>query len=149
MKKLSILTAILFSGAVLLNGQQNIGFTYDAAGNRIQQKVITLKSIDAENEELSSLQNPTEVEKYTDYVGSREVIIYPNPTKGLLILEVNNIPVETNLEIMLFDLQGKLLLHQTIQSPETEVDLNSQPAGTYILKLTEGNNISEWKIIKE
>lgn len=64
------------------------------------------------------------------------VIVYPNPTKGLLTFS-------EKVDATVFDLLGQeLLLSRNSES----IDINQFPSGTYIIKLKNG---IEYKIIKE
>ena len=69
-------------------------------------------------------------ERYEDNADGQKVIIYPNPTKGQLKIEIQGDEQITNALIYLYDLSG--------YSP-----------GTYILKIIMGGKTSEWKIVKE
>jgi hypothetical protein len=138
----------------LYRPSMDIVYTYDAAGNRIHRELSLLKSVPVDSNELAGLHNPdkpAEPIKYTDMIGSREVNIYPNPTEGLLTIEVIETGPSTSapFEISVYDLQGKTVFNQSDITRTTVVDLHEQPAGSYVLRMKEGDKLSEWKIIKE
>jgi len=71
---------------------------------------------------------------------NRKVKLYPNPTTGLL-----NIAYDFNqsaqYRIELFDLLGRKLLSQSIQTDKANININSLSKGTYIIKLYENSNV--------
>jgi len=74
--------------------------------------------------------------------------LYPNPTKNLVTLKMNN--NASNVEIDVFDLRGDLMLSQkcTNQS-EIELSLANYPDGMYFIKLTSQTGISVLKVVKQ
>ena len=68
------------------------------------------------------------------------VIISPNPVKDKLILSLPN----TENEIKIFDLQGKLLLQQNVGF-SAEIHVSMLQAGTYVLVV----NGESYKFVKE
>lgn len=74
-----------------------------------------------------------------------ELSVFPNPTKGLITIEIPNDGV--NLEI--FDTTGKLIKRiNNLMSGEHSIDLTGHPSGLYIIKAS-GNNIMESFIISK
>jgi hypothetical protein len=74
---------------------------------------------------------------------SREVIIYPNPAKELLYIQIN-FPYET-IETRLYDASGKYLLSAANQ---TAIDISEYPNGMYFLEISVGNSVIYKKLIK-
>lgn len=73
--------------------------------------------------------------------------VYPNPTTHFLILEVNTNP--NKLKYQLFDISGKLVLSNSIQSTETKLSTENLINGVYFLKIIKGDKvIKTFKIIK-
>lgn len=69
-----------------------------------------------------------------------------------LYWEADHLKIESDTEIKavkLFNLQGKLLTQQSIQSPSTTLPLSSSPAGVYIVQITTEQGVSIHKIIKQ
>jgi YD repeat-containing protein len=137
---------------------QTIRYYYDAVGNRIE-KVIDL----GEGKGSGITKNTKKIYKEPAIVEdtiSKKVIkdetfpdqqirIYPNPTKGLIRLEIPNDPENYEpIQIIVQDINGKMLINKPNESLVTEVDLSNQPEGIYILKLKRGIKTSQWKIIK-
>ena len=76
------------------------------------------------------------------------LMIYPNPSKNEITLEIDQI-VE-NLRFEVYNTIGQLILSKQIEQLTSKVDLQGQLPGIYLLKLWQGNqNLKSAKIIKE
>jgi hypothetical protein len=79
---------------------------------------------------------------------SYEFAIYPNPSTGILTIEI---AYETdNALLQLYDVKGKLLDTTEIKNSSRKMswDISSFPAGTYVLKLI-SDGISQEKTIRK
>lgn len=121
--------------------QNNFEFGYDNAGNRISRAIVTLKSANIENG--LSATNPVE-----DKIGLTTTRIYPNPTKGLLHLEISSEIIQEACYTV-HDINGKLIIQNGSFQNNTDIDLSQNPAGIYILRVSIGTESKEWKVIKE
>jgi hypothetical protein len=72
--------------------------------------------------------------------------IYPNPTTGRLMINLHDVPrTKTNLHV--WDITGQLIVHQLIDSRQTQIDLSGRISGIYLFRiLTETSAFTE-KII--
>ena len=70
-------------------------------------------------------------------------LIYPNPTKGELIISVNNF--NGNIKSELFDLMG----NKIFSTNKKIMNLKNYAKGIYIIKVEFGNKIEEFKVFKE
>jgi hypothetical protein len=123
--------------------QNSFDFGYDAAGNRIS-RTITLKSAEINDGiAASQIENPVE-----EKIGFKTTRIYPNPTKGVLHIEISS---ENNQEsnLTVHDLHGKLITQNEGFLYNCDINLSSYPAGVYILRVFIGSDSKEWKVIKE
>ena len=152
MKKL-VLFLIMITGCCLpgLVYSQTVdyGFGYDASGNRTSRWVIRIRSAKIPKDSLS-LTSPkkTESEVFKEMLDNKEVTIYPNPTKGLLTVEI---PLSNNdqARITLHDVQGRTLMEFKNVSTTTQIDLSGQPPAIYLLRIFINNKPMTWKIIKQ
>ena len=122
---------------------QKISFTYDADGNMESRYVVTLRSVTTQDEEEEAPARMISVES-----GGQKIIIYPNPTKGEI--QVDIIPLNTEEEnfMHIFDASGRLLETKKILSEHTFLEISGTP-GVYLLNIHLGENITKWKIIKQ
>ncbi|MCW3071834.1 MAG: hypothetical protein JWO44_1724 [Bacteroidetes bacterium] len=76
------------------------------------------------------------------------VYVYPNPGTGNFKLSMSFLREDMRVEAR--DVFGKLILDTKIKNLSTEIDLGSQPAGVYFLKVSDakGNSVTK-KIVKQ
>lgn len=72
-----------------------------------------------------------------------ELMVYPNPTNGIVTVESS----ENNYELILTDLLGGKIYSQNNQSEKAEIDLSNQQNGIYLLQLKSENGTASRKII--
>ncbi len=127
---------------------ENIVFEYDDAGNCVlKRKTVVLKK--SKSAATQTEFTDEEEEPQTDILGGYEIIILPNPTKGMLRVEIKGGITGDPVDIMLLTTVGKTLKKDVFSGSFYTVDLTSYPAGVYILRLTQGREKKEWKIVKE
>jgi len=147
MKNIYTLLFLFFLVVLQIEGQA-IKYDYDASGNRIKrEKVIALKSAELNEEDEDDYEDAEDF--YEDFFGERKVVIYPNPTKGVLRVDFQNYGNTDDMQLIIYDMQGKLLQQIINVSIQTILDLTSYPTGVYLLLLIEGDEKSQWKIVKE
>ncbi len=76
------------------------------------------------------------------------VRLYPNPTTG--VLKINN---EEKVQIAIYDVLGKQLVRNSLDSGLNQVDLSSFISGVYFVKVQLLNNpvggVKTYRIIKQ
>ena len=162
-----IMAAVLFCcTSIFANAQTTFSYEYDNAGNR-RNRTIEMKSpamtpppqdstdvvIENPEEGITDLQNPENGEEappkvYTDALAETQITIYPNPTKGLLTVKIANLPQQSVSNLTLFDMLGKVITQQSL-SDDNKLDISAQAAGTYIMQIAVGDEVTSWKIIKQ
>ncbi|MEZ4772747.1 MAG: T9SS type A sorting domain-containing protein [Bacteroidia bacterium] len=90
--------------------------SYDAAGNRIQRKEIC-----DENPPQNRLENP-----------QAALLVYPNPHDGRFSVRITN---DIDVQIWLYDRQGRLILSAGLPPEGLKIDLSAHPAGVYYLRV--------------
>ncbi|MDP4272681.1 MAG: T9SS type A sorting domain-containing protein [Bacteroidota bacterium] len=124
-----------------------ISYMYDNAGNRVL-RTITLPKKKSALVAKTDTSN-TKKQMFEEKLGQQKILIYPNPTKGNLTVEIQGYDKEKNSALYLFNISGKILISQKTVNSNMSLDLSNYQAGDYILKIILGNKISTWKIIKE
>ncbi len=102
---------------------------------------------------LKGVQQPYEVyestlsvNKYPDI--SLDLRLYPNPTTSHVILSIGKLPSKY-LAYQLYDLNGRLLILEKINTQKTIIPFNKLPIATYFLIITDNSlAIKNFKIIK-
>ena len=124
--------------------QNKIKYTYDSAGNRLtRQKEIVIQTRGALSDDEG------EPSTYEEKLSETKVTIYPNPTRGILKIDISGVEKFENARISLYDLTGKLLQQWAGISQSNEIDLSERTPGMYIMQVAYNGKISSWKIIKE
>ena len=140
----------------------------DANGNRIKATVIYLTtSIQSKTLPLDTLVKKDSLSQVNisklpddgwtnpkiDSSATAIISIYPNPTHGLLYIEisgVNNDQIKsTNNAITLWNIQGKETLTITPNSSSNTVDMSALPSGVYIINVYLSGKSNYYKIIKD
>ncbi|MCX6233068.1 MAG: T9SS type A sorting domain-containing protein [Bacteroidetes bacterium] len=78
------------------------------------------------------------------YESTNSIMIYPNPTKNKLTIDV---PQKSTIEIC--NIQGRIILQQQIQQGKTDIDVSGLVKGIYILRQLSKNQTAVTRIIKE
>jgi hypothetical protein len=154
--KTRLLIALL--GFVLMAQAQTVNYfwyKYDAAGNRTQRKfnITGIKpTVFRKESTADSISEPTKpVDKTPEVLqmAGYRVTIYPNPTLGHLKIEVANFPTHQEAYYYIFNVSGTTIIPKTPYNQSVDIDLTAYPTGLYVLRNVIGNDIKDWKIIKE
>lgn len=78
------------------------------------------------------------------------MFIFPNPTTDFVTLNMEGLEYENGSQsYQLYDLQGRLLIQNTIKKTETQINLNNLNASVYILRVYANNKVLKtFKILK-
>ncbi len=79
--------------------------------------------------------------------GNNYLSIYPNPAQGNITIEISG--TDNNTTASVYNLQGQMLLQQTLTVAKTEMDISSLPNGVYVIKLNTENGVAVKKFVKE
>jgi len=139
-------------------------YEYDAAGNRIVRKVITVQAPPAPPEdsleslpvthyalqdELPSSGSQLSPEYYVEKLAQVEMKIYPNPATEKITLSISNMEKMQTGTLQLYSMNGQLLQTRLLSEAEVDISLVGLSKGTYILKVQVNDIIENWKIIKQ
>ena len=127
-----------------MSGDTTFVFTYDASGNRTGRVIDLTKSAQI----TASSSTVNEEKLFEAELASLDIRIYPNPTKGVLKVEIPDIG-DIKPTLVVYNLQGKQLIHKTVSRQISTINLSGQPAGMYIMKIVNGQESLDWKIIKD
>lgn len=137
----TLLLLLVVATPLALQAQTKIYFKYDGSGNR------RLRTIDMSKSATIAAQGQDE-ELLDSRLGDQEIRIYPNPTKGLLRIDMPELST-TTVSLQVFDSRGSLLISKTAAETGNQLDLSAYPGGMYILLIRTAKDKQEWKIIKE
>lgn len=75
-----------------------------------------------------------------------EVTVYPNPVEHTVFL---NTKVAGLSNVSVFDITGRLVVSETIESTTTKLDVNGLQPGVYMLQATGNNQVFNSRIVKQ
>ena len=84
----------------------------------------------AEKAALIHKWNPTQ--DVESVLSSKDISIYPNPVKGTLYFSISSSLPNTNISV--FDLNGKVLIHQSFTQNKGQIDISGLSSGIYLLQ---------------
>ncbi len=134
---------LVFLFASLTSFSQTVNFLYDNSGNRTSRTTITMKSTHSDSEDQNSQ------ESFTDQLDGHAILIYPNPVKSEINIEIQGLAEDMDAEIRLFDQSGRLLILQNHFSESSSMNLTEFSAGNYYMVIRLGTETTRWTIIKE
>ncbi len=143
-----VLIPILLVVSTTLQAQSKIHFRYDDSGNRELRTLVDTIEFTSNTAIAYELDQDEEVTPIETELGDQEVLIYPNPTRGVLRIDMPKLE-DSGVTLAIFDLRGNLLVSKDAHEFNNRIDLSSYPSGTYVLILRFANTSREWKIIKK
>ena len=71
--------------------------------------------------------------------------IFPNPTDNKITIEFEAV---VEYALILSDINGKVLLRQTVSNKITQLDMSNYPSGVYLLTIDDGKRQSTTRVVK-
>jgi photosystem II stability/assembly factor-like uncharacterized protein len=129
------------NGNSIISGATSQSFIPDADGR------YAVKIISGTCTVISSCHNFVTVGLAENYF-AKSIAIFPNPTKGNLIVRFSHENTAALVEIN--DITGRIvLLKNNVNTRQLEIDLNNEAPGMYFVKIISGDNKAVFKVIKE
>ena len=155
---------------------QRVEFSYDESGNRTGRTIIvellrpnsvifpvlnpkTLNSTEnavakgleigttSQNADRKALDDSAR-ERIKQEDGEIVTLVYPNPNKGLVKIEISNMPLNSKNEMRLYNLSGTELIVKRNFESYSEIDISRFKDGIYILRIKVNESVFDWKVIK-
>ena len=140
MKNFLVLILLLMT-ALRINAQ-TLTYAYDNAGNRTSRVVTLMKS-------ATDSQTANANGAFNDMVAEKKIVIYPNPTRGIVKVDITGYTDDTKASFRLMSMSGQIISVRTANSSSQTFDLSNQVTGIYLLQITIDGESVVWKIIKE
>lgn len=145
MRKLKIFFLFTFMFAASFVSADDIEFDYDDAGNCI----LKYKTVVLAPRSNAKEKNDSTIKPQIETISEREVLIYPNPTKGALKIEIRGKEPESATHYTLSDMNGKVVFTQESTLLFYQFDMSAFAEGVYLLQVKIDGRWKKWKIIKE
>jgi hypothetical protein len=146
---------LIFAGFMLFfisMEAQKIKYSYDESGNRTKRyisKSLAIDTADYKAENDSIADNPKDPYNWDERKKDAfEVVVYPNPTTGILEIELPELKTNQKTHLYLYSQTGVLVKQMDKLQKRQSVDISNQPVGIYILRITVDNETVTRKVIK-
>lgn len=123
---------------------QSILYEYDEAGNRTSR---TYYQVQMPQERSAKITPDTVVVKTQS--SALSVKVYPNPTKGDLILSIDGLEQSKTVTLRLFDPNGTQILQKNVSAGTNSINMSKMKTGLYLLQVINAKERLNFKIIKE
>ena len=123
---------------------QEIVYAYDASGNRIERSIVFPPRISKPEATNETKNDKIVYDSFTD----ASIKIFPNPTQGIIQIEISNSRSSATIDVSLYDLTGKQVFSQKEVSATATIDISELGKGNYLMRLQQGSQTREWKIVK-
>ena len=124
-------------------------YQYNKAGSRTARDVLVLKSQFTQNK--SSVINTPDVVKPLELNdGELSFIVFPNPTKGMVAVQIEQAIETDEFKLLVYDSKGMCIRNIEVKgSGPHNVDLQDCSPGLYVMNIFHGDHKTSFKIIKE
>ena len=75
------------------------------------------------------------------YQTQRQLVVWPNPTRGQVSMSLSGIMSEVDVEVQVYDMYGRLIHTQKWQSDQTTLDMSTFAQGIYLVKVYDSKNL--------
>jgi hypothetical protein len=124
--------------------QEKVVFQYDDSGNRVNRHI----EIEIEIEKSIEADSAFSDDPLLQLTSKLEANIYPNPTKGLITIEVF-VSADNPVTYVIADQNGKLVETGRFFQTGYSITLANQHPGVYFLRLSDLQSKITYKIIKQ
>ncbi len=126
--------------------QQKMGDYFDMISNNTGAHLAWVHTLNGEQDIYYSFITPPALTGAVDVSENLKVTVHPNPTSGLFEVSCS----DKNLSIEIFTAVGQKIFLSSGSDTKHVIDISSQPAGMYFLKLiSEDNRMTVTKIIRQ
>lgn len=145
-KKIFLCATIIIGISVSVFAQQlplgtcGVVNIYDAAGNRTKRIYFCNNGVDFyPTKAKPEFATATEVQQVDE--------LYPNPTTGRFAVYFSK--ELKNADILLTDLNGKVIMQFRATGYSVDFDLSMTAAGVYFVRISDGKNVITKKVVKQ
>ena len=153
MKKFLLVAGFIFPAATLSAqyvAGQSVEYTYDTAGNRILREPWNPSQ--GPSNKTNPFDQEVNTEPQSDDLESANINMYPNPTTGLLLIQLKGKAISDQAgQISIYSAQGDLVRNYPLEAglDELEIDLSNLPSGMYFIQLFRESENYRKSIIKQ
>ena len=125
-----------------------VRFGYDACGNRTS-RMLEFSRMEGEKGTGGAKGGaPQWQAALSGSFAGVETMLFPNPTQGGFFLTFTGEEIPDDAMATLCSVDGKTIEERRVGGFAEEFDLGGMPAGVYLLRLSSGDAVTTWKIVK-
>ncbi len=139
---------------------QGVVYEYDNAGNRTNRSLDVLKVLQPDSLFKDGVLSNVGVvdgevvggntaENLNETIGDKTINIFPNPTEGVLQVNITNLGLEDKGEIRIYGVNGAELMRINSVKSNNTIDISDKPNGTYVMEVRFGDKRGVWKVVKK
>tara|TARA_B100000809_G_C15100180_1_gene516597 strand:+ start:320 stop:1606 length:1287 start_codon:yes stop_codon:yes gene_type:complete len=125
----------------VITGETNASYTVTANGN------YAVAVTENNCTDTSACISVTTVGVQNSTLNIQNLSIYPNPTKGLFTVGLNQL--DDNASVVVYTVVGKEIVNQKLSTKQTVINLKEYNSGIYFVKITNGDNVITQRIVKQ
>ena len=130
--------------------QQKMGDYFDMVSNNTGVHLAWVNTLNGEQDVYYSFITPQTSTVIDEVSGNLNVSVHPNPTSGLVEISCHDKKKPIAIRVEIFTTVGKKLFSTPVFNTRHVIDISSQPAGIYFLKLITDDGLETVKkIIRE
>lgn len=150
MRKYFVFTLLIVCCFLKSNAQYTIEYIYDNAGNRTHRTIIPLTTKAPDGNQTETNKTVESILPATEQLGDRKVEVFPNPTKGRLLVRITGGKQEETYSFILYNSTGIQIYEGKLNgSGDFPIEMEQYSNGIYILLLKTDKEKLSYKIIKE
>jgi len=158
MKRISLILFVIAVASIstmyaqgLQPGECGVRFTYDAAGNLVLREFICNNSGVVMYRGANNKKDTTVAVTSGSIATTDDLIavssIMPNPTSGRFTIVLSQ-PLN-NYNVLLLDVNGKVLEKRRESGNTLSFDIDSKPAGIYFVRIEGNGRVFTFKVLKQ
>jgi Secretion system C-terminal sorting domain len=145
----AILSTLILILSIYSLKAQHVDYTYDNRGNRLTRTTVQqLKAGAVQFPVINPKDIPVEDAKAEPVLGELSTLVYPNPNKGFIKIDISNLPVDAKTEARVYDLSGQQQVVKMNFDSSSEIDISQLKDGIYILRIKINEKVFDWKVVK-
>ena len=148
-KRINILLVLAMLCSVVGLKAQNVtvNFEYDENGNRTR-RYIELKKVEENGKSLDTEETEGWLAEVSETMQGAGLSIFPNPTSGLLNIDITDAGSCVSFHLTLSTLSGTIIEDCHTASGNTRLDISRLAQGIYLLTVSTPGERRVWKVVK-
>ena len=148
-KRINILLVLAMLCSVVGLKAQNVTvkFEYDECGNRTK-RYLEIKKIEENGKSVETEETEGWLTEVSETMQGAGLSIFPNPTNGLLNIDITDAESCGAFHLTLSTLSGTIIEERSSAGGHTQLDISRLAQGMYLLTVSTPGERRVWKVVK-